>query len=161
MAIIKWRQNILPADPLSINELVRSTGVFSEEEVQCAGDMVAESLGTVEGTNYHFLFAELAGKIIGYTCFGRIPFTDQRYDLYWIAVHPDHQKLGLAADLLRRTELQIQELNGKHVYIETSTRDIYTPARKFYGRNGYEEIAVLKDFYSDGDGKFMVRKLLD
>ena len=37
-----------------------------------------------EKSHYHFLLAEKGGTLAGYTCFGRIPLTAERYDLYWI-----------------------------------------------------------------------------
>ena len=42
-------------------------------------------------------------------------------------------------------------MNGKIIWIETSSRAIYLPTRKFYEKKGYAVQAELTDFYAPGD----------
>ena len=44
--------------------------------------------------------------------------------------------------------------------IETSSLPQYELTRKFYLKHGYEQHAVLKDFYTDGDDMVIFRKHL-
>ncbi len=151
----RWRQIPLPTDPDRIRALVKSTGVFNEEEVEVAGQLVDT---TVDGSErYRFLFAERGGEIFGYTCFDRILLSDLSWDLFWIAVSPEMRGTGLALDLMARTAAVVRRKNGRFVFAETSSTAPYAPARGFYRKAGFEETAVFKDFYREGDDKVIYR----
>lgn len=158
---LTWRQELHVDDVKRIRQLVATTGMFSIEEIQVAGELLEERLEKGESTGYHFLLAEHAGQVIGYACFGLIPFTDQRFDLYWIAIDPNYQNQGIGKLLLQQTEKIIQTLGGAYIYAETSGRDLYLPTHHFYQRNGYQKLAELADFYRDGDSKVIYGKRLD
>lgn len=49
---------------------------------------------------------------------------------------------------------------GRVMFIETSGLPIYAPPRRFYRKNGYDEEAVLRDYYRDGDDLVVFRKRL-
>lgn len=101
------------------------------------------------------------GSILaGYTCYGRIPLTDERYDLYWIVTDVKSSRKGVAAELMRQTETAVQRLGGKAIYAETSSRAIYAPAQRFYEKTGFTLAARVKDFYKTGDDKLLYSKFL-
>ncbi|MCX7935298.1 MAG: GNAT family N-acetyltransferase, partial [Planctomycetota bacterium] len=111
-------------------------------------------------SGYRFLFAEIEGDTVGYTCYGPIACTAYSYDLFWIAVHQNLRGHGLGKHLLRATEERIARLGGKRIYIETSTLPQYEPTRRFYLACGYKTEGVLPDFYAPGDGKMILVKVL-
>ena len=86
-----FRTSVNDTDIENVREIVSSTGFFSDEEVIIAAELVEERLTKGESSGYFFLFIEIDGKTIGYSCFGPIPATKLSYDLYWIAVHNDYQ----------------------------------------------------------------------
>jgi GNAT superfamily N-acetyltransferase len=151
------RQEPTPADEGSVRELVRSTGFFTEEEIEIAAELVRAALAQGEASGYRFLFldrgAGVASGLAAYACFGAIPGTDASYDLYWIATRADLQGQGLGQRVLAAAERAIALLGGTRVYIETSSTPRYAPTRRFYERAGYELAALLPDFYRPGDGK--------
>lgn len=157
---LSWDDSPRPGDIEAVRGLVHSTGVFSPEEVRVAGELVEEAL--YEQQDYAFVFARShqGRKLAGYACFGDIPLTDNRYDLYWIAVHPSLFGQNIAAELLRRVETRIRNSGGRILYAETSGRDSYAPARRFYIKNGFEECANIPDFYKLGDAKVIYSKRL-
>lgn len=155
---LMFREDILPTDCRSIARIVRSSGFFSGEEVTVAVELASERLEKGVASGYRFLFAELFGSVVGYTCFGPIPFTHSSYDLYWIAVHNDFRHLSVGTQLISRTEEIISLLGGHRVYVETSSRAIYRPTRQFYIKCGYTEEAILEDYYAPGDGKVIYVK---
>ncbi len=157
MSQITLRYSVEAKDIMDVRRLVESTGFFNAEEIMIAGELVEEKL-TKESSSYHFLFAEQDKKIIGYTCFGLIPFTDGRFDLYWIAVSPLFQKQGLGKLLLNETEKLVLHQQGVKLYTETSGREDYLPPRNFYLRNKYQQVAELPDFYRTGDSKVLYCK---
>ncbi|MFH2026373.1 MAG: GNAT family N-acetyltransferase [bacterium] len=155
---LEWRDTVLPEDPEHVREIVSSTGFFSQDEIDIAVELVTECLEKGIESGYHFIFAEAAGKTVGYACFGSIPATQESYDLYWIAVHNDYRGAGIGKLLLTKSETTIRRLGGTRVYIETSGRDQYEPTRAFYLRCACTEAAVLTDFYAPGDAKYIYVK---
>ena len=161
MAALKLRTALRPADVDTIGALVRLTGVFSEAEIETAQELAEENLAEgAEGSGYRFLIADGANGIDGYTCFGPIPGTDRRFDLYWIAVHPQCQKEKLGRHLLAATEEAVLSLGGAILFAETSTRADYAPAHRFYSGCGFTRVAEVADYYADGDGLAVYGKRL-
>ena len=155
---IRWRRIVDAADPAKIRELVQATGIFSAEEVRIAGQLAKT---TVDGSEtYRFLLAERGGELLGYTCFDRIPLSKVSFDLYWIAVAPEARGTGLAGELMERTAAFIKGKRGTQVYAETSSREPYAPARAFYLKSGFAEVARFEGFYEPGDDKVIYRLML-
>ena len=157
---LSWRSTPRASDPASVRALVRATGVFYEGETEVAEELAEEWVECGEASGYHFLFAEVDGVMAGYSCFGPISLTWKRYDLYWIATHPDWQGKGIAREILHLSERRMRELGAVRAYVETSSRDVYLPARIFYERSLYRQEAEFKDFYNDGDHKIVYGKTL-
>ena len=129
--------------------------MFSKEEARVAAEL-AET--TIDGSEtYRWLIAEQDGALIGYTCYDRIPLSKVSFDLYWIAVLPEYRGTGLATELLTRTARFAKSKRGLWMFAETSSRDAYAPARAFYLKSGFEEIARMEDFYEPGDDKLVYR----
>jgi ribosomal protein S18 acetylase RimI-like enzyme len=155
-----WRDEPEPGDVEAVRDLVARVGVFSAAEVAIAAELVDERLRNGHASGYHFVFAEQADGLAGYTCFGPIPATLASFDLYWIAVSPDLHGRGLGARLLAESERRIALQGGGRVYADTSSRREYAPAHALYARAGYREAARLSDFYAPGDAKLIFEKAL-
>ncbi len=155
---ITFRETVDPADPERIYHLTTSCDLFYPEEIIVARELVEERLLKGMASGYYFLFAELDGSVVGYTCFGPIPMTSGCFDLYWIAVLKNLQGTGIGKRLMELTELRIQAMNGRRIYVETSSRKIYEPTHRFYHACAYRTEAVLKDFYAAGDDKVIYLK---
>lgn len=155
-----FRRVVAPTDPDRIRALVDATGFFSAEEVAIAGELAAETLARGAAAGYAFRFADGAGGLDGFTCFGRIPGSDWSFDLYWIVVSPARQGSGLGRRLLAATEADVSAAGGGRLYADTSSRAQYAPTRAFYLACGYAVAAELPDFYRRGDGKVVFVKAL-
>ena len=151
----------LPKDVCVVREIIAATGFFSDEEITIAGELVEEALVKGAAAGYHFIFAESAGTLTGYCCFGPIPLTRESYDIYWVAVMPGRQGSGLGRRLMEAAEASIKGLGGARVYADTSSREQYRPTRSFYEAIGYHQEAFLPDFYAPGDGKVVYCKILE
>lgn len=157
---INFREDVLLSDPDNVREIVTSTGFFNEHEIEIAVELVEERLQKGLASDYYFIFAEIDGRTVGYTCFGPIPATRESYDLYWIAVHTDFRGMGIGKQLIPASEDAIRKLGGHRVYIETSSRDLYVPTRAFYLACDYRLEAELEDFYAPGDAKCIYVKAI-
>ncbi len=161
LSSLALREQPKAGDPGRIRRLVARTGFFSREEEAVAEELVQERLDKGEASGYYFVFAEDAGRLIGYTCFGPIPCTESSFDLYWIAVEPDLQAQGLGRHLLLESAKRIRAAGGKRIYADTSQRAQYQSTRAFYERNGFCQETILADFYAPGDGKVIYCKNLE
>jgi ribosomal protein S18 acetylase RimI-like enzyme len=152
---LRFRHVLDVADPGKIRALIEATGVFSTEETDVAARL-AET--TLDGTEtYRWLLADAGDTLVGYTCFDRIELTEGSFDLYWIAVLPAHGGQGLGLDLIARTAKFIRSKRGTQLFAETSSREPYAKARRFYLKAGFTEVANFEDFYAPGDGKLIYR----
>ncbi len=147
-------------DPLHIEKIVRSTGFFREDEVLVAVELVKERLLKGADSGYEFLFADLRGIPIAYSCYGLIPCTIHSYDLYWITTHKEHMNRGIGRTLLLETEKAIKKAGGSGIYVETSSKEQYAPTRAFYEKNGYTLKARFENFYDKEDDKYIYVKYL-
>jgi ribosomal protein S18 acetylase RimI-like enzyme len=128
---------------------VRDTGLFREAEVAIAGAMLDEALDGDD--DYRFLGAFDADDLVGYACWGPTPGTTGTYDLYWIAVDRSRQGHGVGTQLVSAVEQRLQADGARLLVVETSSRDDYTPTRRFYERRQYTRAATIPGYYAPGD----------
>jgi ribosomal protein S18 acetylase RimI-like enzyme len=158
--VITFRHEVVRSDLDAVKDIVLSTGRFNEDEVLIAAELVQDRLDKGPHSEYTFLFAMNGESVLGYTCFGHIRGTRQRYEVYWIAVHAAFQRLGVGRALLVDTERAIREQGGQRLYIETCSREEYQATRTFYTSLGYQKAAQLDGYYTDGDGLVVFMKQL-
>jgi ribosomal protein S18 acetylase RimI-like enzyme len=152
-ATVKLRDCVQAADRDAVRSLVTRTGFFRPDEIDVAVELVDESLARGPASGYEFLFAERAGQLIGYACYGPIACTLGSYDLYWIAVDPSCQRSGIGRRLADEVKARVAAAGGRRIFIDTSSQPKYAPTRAFYERNGYTCAARLPDFYAPGDDR--------
>ncbi len=164
----RFRTELAPSDAAKVALATAATGFFSQEETEIARELAQEAYTRGHASGYHFILAEEAvaanesqeAELIGFACFGPVPATQSSYDLYWIVVTPTAQRRGLGRALLQCVEEAVMQQGGRRLYADTSSRLLYAPTRRFYERTGFAQAAHLEDFYADGDGKVIYRKVL-
>ncbi len=155
---ITYRNFLRTDDPHIVESIVRSTGFFREDEINIAREIAEEKFTAGEESSYQFLFAEIDGKTVAFSCFGLIPCSLISFDLYWIATMQPFRNHGIGRLLLARTEDEVKKGGGAAIYAETSSKSEYESTRVFYLRNGYQLKAELDDFYEAGDNKLIFVK---
>jgi ribosomal protein S18 acetylase RimI-like enzyme len=140
--------------------VLSATGVFTAEEVTVASELIGLGDDEAAANGYRFAVASDHGGAIGYACYGRAWFTDETWELYWIAVSPNLQRRGVGSRLLETVEAAASAERARMVLVETASKPSYEPARRFYESKGYTEVARVSDFYSQGDDKLIYRKSL-
>lgn len=153
-----FRSDVKKSDIEAVREIVTSTGFFRDDEVPVAVELTEERFNQGRESGYEFIFMEIEGRQVAYSCFGLIPCSLLSYDLYWIVTHNDFRGKGLGSKLLKETEESIRNLGGKAIYVETSSKEKYLPTQKFYEKNKYELKARFEDFYDTGDDKLVYVK---
>jgi ribosomal protein S18 acetylase RimI-like enzyme len=152
---------IAPLEPLhrrAVERLLNATGVFRESEVAVALEVIDSYFILPEG-DYTALGAFTRGsELLGYVCYGPTPCTVGTWDLYWIAVAPEAQGSGVGSQLLQEVERRLALKDARLVIIETSSQPHYAATRAFYQRRGYEVVARVPDFYTEGDDRLIFAK---
>jgi ribosomal protein S18 acetylase RimI-like enzyme len=147
------------ADRPELERILEGIALFSPEEVACALELADIFLNDPRQGDYRALAAVQPGnKLVGYACFGPVPLTRGTYDLYWVAVAPMSQRLGIGSLLLRRVEEVVEGAGGRLLLIQTSGRPDYDSTRSFYTKNGYVEVARIADYYAPGDDGVIFEK---
>jgi ribosomal protein S18 acetylase RimI-like enzyme len=156
----KLRDCVQPGDRERVREIVEATRFFRPDEIKIAVELVDECLTRGAASGYKFVLADVAARLVGYACYGSIPCTTSSFDLYWIAVDPQHQRRGLGRELITAVESRIVAAGGERIYIDTSGKPQYASTRAFYERCGYHSAARLSDFYAPGDDRVIFAKVL-
>jgi ribosomal protein S18 acetylase RimI-like enzyme len=155
---INFRTTPKPEDIKDVRDIVDSTGFFYDFEVPVAVELVEAGVLEGEDSGYLFIFAEVDGRTVAYSCYGHIAGTDAGFDLFWIATHNDLRGTGIGKAMLEETHKKAQEKGARYIIAETSSLDKYLPTRLFYEKNGYSKDAVIADYYKPGDGKVIYVK---
>jgi ribosomal protein S18 acetylase RimI-like enzyme len=146
-----------PADRRRIEEITRAVRVFRKDEVPVALEVFD---GVVAGSpDYVALGAVLDELLVGWICCGPTPCTLGTYDLYWMAVDPAAQGVGIGSSLLRAMEGRLAG-SARLIVVETAGRPDYRPTRAFYEALGYRKAAIIPDFYAPGDDQVVYVKTL-
>ncbi len=155
-----FRRRLKASDVADVRRLVGATGFFSPQEEDIAEELVLERLQQGPASGYHFVFANAAGTLAGYTCYGPSDDAPGMFDLYWIVVSPDRQGQGMGRQLLVWSEELATSQGGCILRVETSSRELYSRTRSFYELAGYCETAREKNFYGLADDKVVYEKIL-
>ncbi len=147
-------------DKPHITKILRSTREFKPFEVEVAEEVIDSYLQDPIGSGYHILVAEVDSTVTGYICYGPTPMTEGTWDIYWEAVAPEKQGLGIGSALMKSAEKEIVRAKGRLAIVETSSTPIYEKTRNFYLGQGYEVICRVPNFYAPGDDKLILQKRL-
>lgn len=143
-----------------VEGILRATGVFREDEILVGLEVLDSYLSHPEQDYIAVGAFTHGGELLGFSIHGPTPCTLGTWDLYWIAVSPEAQGLGVGTVLLQEVERRLTRLNARQLIIETSSRPRYDPTRAFYLKKGYREVARVPDFYEAGDDRVIYAKKL-
>ena len=133
--------------------MVRATGLFREDEVATADEVLLDAATKPDGDGYRALVAEVGGQLAGWSCHGLIPMSDAAYDLYWIIVDPRFQRHGVGRRLVASVAEKLHAAGGRWLIAETSAQESYAGTQSFYRRAGFALVGDVPDFYRQGDGR--------
>jgi len=148
-----------PNDTTALLALTEATGLFESNQIEELAQMLNQHFSD-EADSQGIWLTDYDNEPVGVAYVAPERMTDGTWNLYLIAIHPDHQKQGRGAALLQYVEQMLTERGERVLLVETSGTDDFEYVRVFYRNNGYEEEARIRDFYTDGVDKIVFRKLL-
>jgi ribosomal protein S18 acetylase RimI-like enzyme len=150
------------ADTEPLIEITAATGLFKPIEVQALREVLDDYFAVNQRQGHVSVTCETDGQVLGFAYYAPAAMTDHTWYLYWIAVRKDQQAHGIGSRLLAHVEHDIATHHqGRVLFVETGSLPHYELTRKFYRKNGYEQHALLKDFYAAGDSMVVFRKALE
>lgn len=72
-------------------------------------------------------------------------------DADYIAVHNNFRRQGFAKKLIEQIENFVKNQHGRYIHVVSCDIDSYQPARLFYEKSGYQQVAHLPDYYVEGE----------
>jgi len=150
----------IPADKPMLMALAEGTGVFKPMEVEALGGVFDEFFEEYEVQGHKCVTYEQDGELLGFAYYAPTWMTDRTWYLWWIAVTKEVQARGVGTALLHYLEEDIRSQDGRLLLIETASLPSYEPTRRFYLKHHYEQAAVIRDYYADGDSLVVFSKRL-
>src|SRR6266851_7178856 len=141
----------IPEDTPSLLALADETKVFKPLEIQALQEVLDDYHAHEKEVGHRSITFEKDGAVLGFAYYAPAAMTDRTWYLYWIAVKKDTHARGIGSEILKYVEEDIRSQNGRLLLIETSSLPHYGLTRKFYLKHGYDQAAILKDFYADQD----------
>jgi ribosomal protein S18 acetylase RimI-like enzyme len=150
------------ADTPAILALGVATGMFRADEVDGLRDILDDVHAGRLGPDQHLVVWDDARSKTpaGVVYFRPNVMSDRTWDLLMIAVAPERQGRGIGGMLITFAEATIREAGGRMLLIDTSSLPKYDGSRVFYRKHGFEEVATIPDFYTDGDSKVIFARRL-
>lgn len=145
-------------DQEAVAALLSALNLFEPEEVDMVTGMLAEHFGSDQSSDLWFIDDDNGPVGIAYAAPERM--TDGTWNLYLIAVHPDRQKQGRGAALLKHVEEALAAQNVRVLLVETAGVEDFDYVRQFYRSSGFREEARISEFYGEGVDKVVFWKRL-
>lgn len=151
------------ADLERIKDIAVAAGMFTSDEAEFFDEMLHGALdGILEG--HQWLVVEVDdGTVVSAAQFAPEPFADRMWNLYFIAVDPAAQGIGIGRSVVAHVEAELQgrgEEQARTLIVETSSTEQYARTREFYTGLGYDEEARIRGFYGTDDHKVVFWKSL-
>ena len=146
-------------DMASLIALADAVGLFQPNELEELKEILANYLGGSHD-NDHFWITDDDDGPVGVAYCAPEPMSNGTWNLLFIAVHPDRQRQGRGAALIRYVEQTLTARGARMLLVETSGLESFERTRAFYRKCGYDEEARIRDFYKAGDDKVIYRNVL-
>ena len=140
-------------DRAAVEAMLAGCGAFSAEEVDAA-------LEIFDGEEMAHFGAEADGVLCGYVCLDRVALTRSTWHVYWLCVDVRWQRRGVARALMAQAAAFAKSMGGERLVVETSGREDYAGARRFYEQMGFGETGRIADYYKPGDDCVYYCKLI-
>lgn len=136
-------------------ELATTSRLFKTDQTELLAEMLRSP-----GEEEVWFTDEHEGVPVGVAYMAPEKMTHGTWNLYWIAVGPEHQRQGRGKAMLNHVEMWLKDKGQRILLVETAGVEGFDYVRKFYADNGFEAEARIRDFYEEGVDKVVFRKSL-
>lgn len=143
-------REMAPRDHAEAGALAEAAGLFPAEMLP---ELAAED-GAL------FYVAEAGGRVAGLAYAAPEMLAEGTWNLRAIAVAEDLRGRAAGRALMQAAEAGARAAAGRIMIVDTSSGPDFAGARAFYPALGYEQEAVTRDYWAEGDDKVTFRKRL-
>ena len=151
-------RNYLPKDYDQVVELFR---VLPELFTQRAVENIRRDLKDLEVGDYRNVMGCLVfcrkEKILGALIYRQDYTGDRVFELKWLAVKKENWYEGIGYHLIRYAENLLED-KARLIILYTSNTPIWAGTKDFFRKLGYQETAIIPDFWDDGDDRVVFWK---
>lgn len=147
---------VTTADVDDLKLVLDSCELFPSDHLD---EMISDYFNNAETEDHWFTFLiDEKPVAIGYCIPEKL--TEGTYNLLAIGVSQNAQRKGVASAMMEYIEHQLKQNNGRLLLVETSSDEAQIAARKLYQKIGYKQVAVIDDFWKEGEDKIVFLKQL-
>lgn len=149
-------REVIHSDLDSLKIVLDSCGLFPSEYLD---EMISDYFNNLDTNEIWFTYVENNSPIsIGYCIPEKL--TSGTYNLLAIGVSENHQRKGVAVEMMNFIEQKLKTIGARVLIVETSSDDAQIGARNLYQKLGYNQEAVIRDFWNEGEDKIVYWKKL-
>ena len=149
-------REVIHSDLDSLKIVLDSCGLFPSEYLD---EMISDYFHNLDTNEIWFTYVENDSPIsIGYCIPEKL--TSGTYNLLAIGVSENHQRKGVAVEMMNFIEQKLKTIGARVLIVETSSDDAQIGARNLYQKLGYNQEAVIRDFWNEGEDKIVYWKKL-
>lgn len=146
------------SDKASVIALAKAIG-FDSDEIAVVEATLTDYLSGNSGALW--LVADREGcEVVGVLYCAPEAMTQGTWNALMLLVNPDSQRQGYGSALVKHLEQLLTGKGARLLIVETSSLADFAPARAFYRKYGFAEVARVGDFYSPGNDKLIFSKTL-
>ena len=134
----------MPDDRAGLMAVVDASGLFPPGELEEVSNLLADYFAGNLGSDHFWITDDDGEGPVGVAYYAPERMTNGTWNLYLIAVHPDHQGEGRGAALLRHVEQTLANRGERLLLVETSGLASFGATRAFYRKCGYDEEARIR-----------------
>ncbi len=139
-----------------LKQLLRTVELFPPEMLD---EMISDYLQNNVSEEL-WLTALDEDQVMGFAYAVPEALTEGTYNLLAIGVLEEAAGQGIGSQMLQHVEDHLRSAQARLIIVESSGKDYYEDARQFYLSHGYEQEAVIREFWSAGDDKVIFTKYL-
>lgn len=149
-------REVIHSDLDSLKIVLDSCGLFPSEYLD---EMISDYFNNLDTNEIWFTYVENNSPIsIGYCIPEKL--TSGTYNLLAIGVSENHQRKGVAVEMMNFIAQKLKTIGARVLIVETSSDDAQIGARNLYQKLGYNQEAVIRDFWNEGEDKIVYWKKL-
>jgi ribosomal protein S18 acetylase RimI-like enzyme len=154
-------RSLIHQDRPKLLSILIKTKTFTSKEIDVAMELIDIVWKDKDQKDYQIhCMVNDQDQVMGYICYGPIPMAERTFDLYWIVVAPGFQDQGVGSKLLDFLEEGVRRNGGRMILADTSSIPSYEKTRRFYLQKGFQEVARISDYYTQGNDRITYCKRL-
>ena len=143
------------ADIPDLQKIAKDTGLFPPEMLP---DLLQPCPDSEDAGFWRVAVAQ--GTACGLCWCRPEPLTEGTWNMLALGVRTASQGQGLGAALVADAETHLRGLAQRLLIVDTSGTPDFAGARAFYAACGYDHVATIPDYWTDGDDKVTFSKTL-